>query len=203
MVPRRLGWALVAIGLVVVAAGVPGATWLNRHNQEAFNNIVGWANVLAMSVGAIGVVLLVIDRLHTDAGPSSAMLQEMAYRLNNQVLRQEGRQLARLLGTDELDFRVARVTLEHHSPGGSRGRGRRSSARPIVIESVTEYYLNQTCGRLAITGAPGAGKTVIALRILTDLATRRRHSGNAEIRGTVLPVPVLFNVGLWPPSTRT
>lgn len=74
---RRLGWTLSIIGLLSIAVGVPGLTWQNRQNSDVFHRNVGRANILAKSVGALGVVLVILDRLRTEKETSPARLAEI------------------------------------------------------------------------------------------------------------------------------
>ena len=72
----------------------------------------------------------------------------------------------------------------------------RSSPHPLALdgalERIVDLYLSIPSGRLVVLGRPGAGKTILALRLLVDLM---------DIRFSDQPVPVLFSVGLWNPST--
>jgi hypothetical protein len=50
-------------------------------------------------------------------------------------------------------------------------------------------------GRLVVLGEPGAGKTVLMIRLVLDLLVRRREIG----RG---PVPILVSVAFWKPTQQ-
>jgi hypothetical protein len=196
---RRSGWALFMVGLMGLALGLPVATWLHQDNSDVFNRYVGWANVLAASLGAIGLGLVIMDRLHAERDLSSAKLGEIADQLSVQVLRAEGWQLARLLGTDELDYRAASVTLERIRPAGVKKRAMRPAKKDLVsLESVADYFLNETCGKLVVTGGPGTGKTVAGLKVLTDIAARRKMGEFFTSAGRGEPVPVIFSLPGWP-----
>jgi len=60
------------------------------------------------------------------------------------------------------------------------------------LERIVDVYLEIPSGRLVVLGRPGAGKTILALRLLVDLI---------EIRASNHPVPVLFSLGSWNPRT--
>jgi hypothetical protein len=58
----RVGWGLVALGMVMLAVVVTVGAF-RAHNDEAFNRWVGWATIWALVVGAIGVLLVVWDKI--------------------------------------------------------------------------------------------------------------------------------------------
>src|SRR5690349_22662232 len=59
---RVAGWGLVAVGVaaiaIIVTAGAFGA-----HSDTAFNRWIGWATVAAVPLAALGVLLVVLDKL--------------------------------------------------------------------------------------------------------------------------------------------
>ncbi|MBQ0994829.1 hypothetical protein KBX08_32770 [Micromonospora sp. H61] len=56
------GWFLLAIAIVVVGLWV---VWkaAGAGSDTAFDHWVGWANVLALPIGALGVALVLFDRV--------------------------------------------------------------------------------------------------------------------------------------------
>ncbi|MEU3862722.1 NACHT domain-containing protein [Streptomyces sp. NPDC028722] len=81
-------------------------------------------------------------------------------------------------------------TLRPEPGRGARGaeaRGRLTS-NGEGVRDIAAYYRDLTPGRLVITGAPGAGKTVLALELITALT---RH----EARGQ--SVPVRLSAAAW------
>lgn len=196
---RNLGLAWLALGMVGFAVGIPGFTLLRWHDTEIFNQSVGWSNILGMSASALGVVFLMIDRIQADRTISQATLDEIADKLSQRILRTDGRQLAQLLGTDELDSRAAQTTLEPVRTHRSHDRRRRAAtSRPVSIASVADHYLTATAGRLLITGGAGTGKTVIALKILTELSRDRKRRPELANATGIPVVPILFNLANWP-----
>jgi hypothetical protein len=147
------GLVLSILGLVGVAAGLPAAAWLRRGDVPTFERYVGWANILAMSFGILGVVLVIGDRIRVGRERTQAGLREAADGLAAEVLRREGIQLARLLGTDELDSRAARTMLETSAPGRRRG------GRPPLMDAASlPTHVTASAGRILLTGGPGSGK---------------------------------------------
>ncbi|WIX92527.1 SEFIR domain-containing protein [Amycolatopsis sp. DG1A-15b] len=82
-----------------------------------------------------------------------------------------------------------RPELEDHSvniglpPAGPRAGGR--------LTDIAEAFDRVPSGRLVVLGEPGAGKTVLAVRLTLDLVARRDPGA---------PVPVLFSVASWDPG---
>jgi hypothetical protein len=59
------------------------------------------------------------------------------------------------------------------------------------LESVAALYRRIPSGRLVVLGRAGAGKTVLAVRLLNDLIRGRERAD---------PVPVIVEVRLWDPA---
>jgi hypothetical protein len=62
------------------------------------------------------------------------------------------------------------------------------------LDQVLETYRRIPSGRLVVLGRGGSGKTVLALRFVLDLLERREPGE---------PVPVIFSLGSWNPSTTS
>ncbi|MFE3826347.1 helix-turn-helix domain-containing protein [Streptomyces sp. NPDC059092] len=62
------------------------------------------------------------------------------------------------------------------------------------LERIAETYRSVPSGRLVILGRSGSGKTILTLRFVLDHLTSRTP---AE------PVPVIFSIGAWNPTTLT
>ncbi|SCG39354.1 hypothetical protein [Micromonospora coxensis] len=58
---RRGAWVLVAVGIVGVGSWVVTKA-LGARTAADFDQWVGWANVLALPVGAVGTALVLLDR---------------------------------------------------------------------------------------------------------------------------------------------
>ncbi len=111
-------------------------------------------------------------------------------------LREEEEQL-RLHDPIPLPVRWRPVTglLSDHEDSILDTRGRITSA-PLNLAGhlgdVLPTYGTIPSGRLVVLGRPGAGKSVLALRFVVDHLSERRPSD---------PVPVLFSIGSWDPTT--
>jgi len=80
-----------------------------------------------------------------------------------------------------------------HSPPG----GRSWAADPHELSGkgggLVEVLARVPTGRLVVLGEPGAGKTMLMVRLVLDLLTRRVPGG---------PVPILASVASWNPSEQ-
>ncbi|MFF1566885.1 hypothetical protein ACFVY1_25745 [Streptomyces sp. NPDC058293] len=123
----------------------------------------------------------------------------MAGRLAQAVLRAETEARTQLLGGDgttidvRFDFRPAAA----RNAAGAAMEGR--------LSEVVNYYRRLRPGRLVITGAPGAGKTVLALELLLALLEERRPEDPVPVRLPLAswdllpedPVPVRLPLAFW------
>lgn len=62
------------------------------------------------------------------------------------------------------------------------------------LDRIVEIYQLIPSGRLVILGQAGSGKTILALRFVVDLL---------GARATTDPVPVIFSLGSWNPTTTS
>ncbi|MEU1791976.1 hypothetical protein ABZ553_40110 [Streptomyces sparsogenes] len=166
-------WAFVCAASVgtVVAWGVPG---LKRGDVDPVSAAIG-----LMGLGGAGWSLWMSWRgLRHQESDAVAM----AARLAQAVLRAETDARTQLLGGDgttidvRFDFRPASA----RNAAGAAVEGR--------LSEVVDYYRQLRPGRLVITGAPGAGKTVLALELLLALLEERRPED---------PVPVRLPLASW------
>ncbi|WP_198533922.1 NACHT domain-containing protein [Streptomyces odonnellii] len=154
------------------------------------------AGVLAVLPGIAGAVLggwgvrVGVQGLRAQRTPG--VIAEEIARI---VLQTEGRQYKQLLrsgreaphGRIDLAFTATSANFSGASVAGS-------------LESVSSFYRQLNPGRLVVTGAPiaqangaprgdaGAGKTVLALRLLLDLARERKSAD---------PVPIRLTASSW------
>jgi len=193
---RRVGWLLAISGISSTAAFLVFSAWHSRDNTNAFNVSVGWANVISMLISAIGVVLLMAEKVGTFASPAPQSITDIAGKIAREARRQDGLLLAQLLSTDVLDSRTADVIFqpEKHS---LRRRPKNVQSKPSAkrFAEIVDFFLNDTRGRVVILGAPGTGKTVLAASLTVGLLDRRPHASAGQ--GIPIPVPCLFNLPSW------
>src|SRR4051794_2733686 len=188
---RRLGGLLVGVGLLLLAFGLPLRAW--GKTGDEFNRWVGWANILGLSVGAVGLLLTFIDRRRQAREVSSERLTRAADALTTEVLGRESLALKRLLSTGRsgsvaADVGFAERLVVFAAPGTGRS-GR-------LDEMGLFYRQHADGGRLVILGEPGSGKTVLALQLLVQQAEARENIADANARAGV-PVPVRVSLPTW------
>ncbi|MEU4743699.1 hypothetical protein AB0G02_24980 [Actinosynnema sp. NPDC023658] len=170
----------------VLVGTVWPTTWLMGRTDE--DDGAGIANVLALPVSGfslvVGTVSLFVawrSRLRTD---ELAVLVPAARDLLRAVVKGEAATLARLLG-DTGRARPADVGFVAPEAAEVWWRDDGGSASGS-LDDVAVYYRSLELGRLVVLGEPGAGKTVLALRLLLDLAADARatldHTPTARVR---------------------
>ncbi|MBT2365921.1 helix-turn-helix domain-containing protein [Streptomyces sp. ISL-10] len=94
-------------------------------------------------------------------------------------------------------WRTAPETLTDHWANILRLPAR-ATADPLDLDGqlheVTDTYRRIPSGRLVVLGRSGSGKTILALRFVLD---------HLKSRSPQEPVPVIFSIGAWNPTTIT
>ncbi|MFE6743057.1 NACHT domain-containing protein [Streptomyces tubercidicus] len=138
----------------------------------------GQVDPVGLAVGLVSLVLAV-------AGLHQATLSQawqdtdtagLADRLAADVRNREEKARQRLLGGSDRTINVEftfRPSPAHHGTG---------AAPHGTLEEVATYYRALRPGRLVITGAPGAGKTVLALHLILLLLADRALGGPVPVR---------------------
>ncbi|MCF2525652.1 hypothetical protein [Yinghuangia soli] len=161
--------------MLVLAAGaallLPDST---KGDVDPAGILVGSAGLVA-AIGALWFAWVTLR--HADADPEAT-----AVRLAGQVLAAETRARAHLLGGDAA---VIDVRFVFHAETGHNAEGALPDG---TLGAVAAYYRALRPGRLVITGAPGAGKTVAAIELMLALLDRR-------VAGE--PVPVRMSLASW------
>ncbi|MFI6645414.1 NACHT domain-containing protein [Streptomyces sp. NPDC050504] len=190
---RRIWTALCTVGAVaaLVAAGW-GLRELRRG--ESVMNVVTFAFVVPSFVVAIAGLLLARAGLGQRAD-TAALGESAARTLADAVAQAEGKELLDLQGADlaDGDRHLINVRFTRETPASASGplaRGQLRDGTPN-IPAIAAYYNSTEARRLVITGEPGAGKTVLALELLTELI---------KTRGATDPVPVRLSLAQWDPA---
>src|SRR5690348_9660032 len=97
---RAAGWGLLALAVVSVA-GVVTAGALRAHGNSAFNRWVGWATIAAVPLTAVGVVLVLWEKIARGATLDETNIAETEDRLAAVVLAQAQGERSRLIGAGE------------------------------------------------------------------------------------------------------
>ncbi|GLZ41115.1 NACHT domain-containing protein [Actinokineospora sp. NBRC 105648] len=185
-----LGWVLLAIPVIAL-------TWWLLGKGD---NGAGIANVLALPAsivgGVAGVLALVGGQRTKPRADDPGILADRLRRLLVAVITAEERTLARLLG-DTGKPQPADVGFTQPDELFWRTDGGADSGS---LDTIAEYYRGLRSGRLLVQGEGGAGKTVLVLRLLLDLA-QEAHRANGLIRVPVrLSLPSLPESGDSPPG---
>jgi hypothetical protein len=177
--PRIMGWSLLGVAVLAVALAVVVGTALSKGSE--FNRWVGWATVWALVVAAVGVALVVWDKITGGSFRQQISVDQAEDELAKVVLDRAQVTRSRLLGTDEPGDEAANV----HFIKSRRFRAVGGESLGNLV-SVREYYQSLSPGRLVLLGKPGMGKTVLALELVIQLLEQRRSDGYS-------PVPVLIS----------
>jgi Predicted NTPase (NACHT family) len=196
---RRAGLTIAILGTATPAVLLPVSAWLSRQSTGDFNIRVGWANILGLTVSAIGVVLVMIERVGALSQLSPTRITAVANNLTREALRQDSLLLAQLLSTDALDSRAAQGNFRLESP---RSRQKSANKRTRFIDrnftEIVDFYLNETRGRMVVLGPPGSGKTVLAVSLTVGLM--KRYGVPVQAQERAIPIPCFFNVTSWDPT---
>ncbi|MFE3740800.1 NACHT domain-containing protein [Streptomyces sp. NPDC059134] len=173
---RHLWWSWSA--LTLMAVGVAVALTVRAGTGEV--------DPAGLAVGLFGLMLAVVSlRQSTRAQVSQDTdTAELADRLAIGIRKREEEARRRLLGGSDRTIDVAftfRPSPAHHAAG---------AAPHGTLEEAAAYYRALRPGRLVITGAPGAGKTVLALHLMLLLLTDRAPGD---------PVPVRLSLSTFDP----
>lgn len=145
------------------------------------------AGVLGIPIGLFGLIWSLRRPLALDIADQA---RAAAATLAKQVTGSEGSQLQALLGNDSerinLTYHLApqpRAAQVANTAGRMCGDSPPSPAgAPASLPSITDFYRGTRPGRIVITGEPGAGKTVLALQLLLDLAKSRKPDEPVPVR---------------------
>ena len=166
--------ALVSVSLL--------ATFIGNEN---FKHLVGWATIGAVTVG----LPLAIWWRTSRASPRGGSGPERAESYVGQVLANEASANHSLIpdpagGGHRANLRFDKVT----SPFRDHGGGDTGD-----LGSIAEYFESLSPKRLVVLGAPGSGKTVLALELQTQLL-------RLSSQGQSVLLPALVNVASYDPG---
>jgi hypothetical protein len=146
---RAAGWVVLGLA-VLAAAAVVTVGALQTHSAGQFDRWVGWATVAAVPVAAVGVWLVLWDRISPNGESSERSDIEIEDELAAVVLGQARVARSRLIGTDKPGDRAANIGFVKSS-----GRFREvGGAAAGDLGSVLEYYRSLSPQRLAAEPPP-------------------------------------------------
>ncbi|MCM4083413.1 NACHT domain-containing protein [Paractinoplanes hotanensis] len=194
----RLGWTLIGAALLVVGSWVVVSAMHARTTDE-FNRWVGWANILALVVGAVGTALVAFDKAGRRRDYSAP---DRSGEVAERCLAEFGSAIEQAWSREAVIRQVgppAPVMVRWSStgrPAASRNVVLDESESPGWRELPLEGDVGQIVAafralphrQLLVLGDPGAGKTILAM-LLTLGLLRRPEPGE--------PVPVLLSISSW------
>ncbi|NNN37072.1 NACHT domain-containing protein [Streptomyces sp. S3(2020)] len=180
---RRARWW----GLVVASAVVTGAAlvWIANAYEDGLDS-GELRSVLVQVVIAVLALGAGVLALRPQAGGEPDLATVTAW-LARAVEKRESGQWRQLLGGDRVFIDVG-FTFD---TAGDRRTATVSDTPRLRLASVVEDFLAMAPRRLLVTGAPGAGKTVLATRLVLELVSRRAPDE---------PVPVRLPLAEWDPD---
>ncbi|MFY1672792.1 NACHT domain-containing protein [Plantactinospora sp. WMMB334] len=190
---QRAGRLLIAVSLVGLSIWIVGRAAGAAGGPE-FERWVGWSNVLALLVGAIGTALVLTERVRQAGGDRAGhVLADLARAVGTDLAREAvARQLRQPAPIMIRWSSTARAAAGRDVVLGTAS-GRSWKRMPLTgnVSTVAKQFLELPRRQLMVLGAPGAGKTVLAMEFALQLL-ELRVEGDA--------VPVVLPVSSWEPK---
>jgi len=181
----RAAWGLVILTVVILVTVVSVEGFDNSGNFTGISYWAAWATILALVIGAIGVVVPFWGKIFPGEGAAAdaAAVEDGIARI---VLAEAADLRSRLIGPGEVsdqsaNVRFAKTRSMFREVGGTRSGD---------LAAVLDYYKSLSPARLVVLGDPGAGKTVLAVELQIRLLEERQ-------RDTARPVPVLVSAAAY------
>ncbi|WP_437036298.1 NACHT domain-containing protein [Streptomyces sp. enrichment culture] len=152
------------------------------------------AGLLGLPIGVAGLTAAVAALWRPAQGTDAELVRQWAATLAVQVQESEGKVRHQLLGRDtrRIDLRYTlRAVPGRAAEAPVAGRTFRDPGGTGADPDIAEFFRAIRPGRLVIGGAPGSGKTVLALELTLSLAADRTDSD---------PVPVRIPMAQWDTS---
>lgn len=159
-----------------------GVVWLAVWGSQGVERgDVDWLSA-SIALPGLGVAIWSARMSRTALRLQVTDTAALAARLADAVTRAETPERTRLLGGEHtpIDLRYVLRPAPAHNADGADPDGR--------LGTVVDYYRRLRPRRLVITGAPGSGKTVLALELLLALLENRDPKD---------PVPVRMSLASW------
>ncbi|HET9658326.1 MAG TPA: NACHT domain-containing protein [Kineosporiaceae bacterium] len=171
---RALVYGAVGVGAVLV--GVWALSRVKVGDVDPVGAGVGTASLLA---GLVAMVLAVRAWRWQETNTA-----DLTQRLADMVTHAEGLARQQLLGGHDkpinVEFELQQAPAHNATHAATRGQ----------LQEVVAYYTRLRPRRMVITGAPGAGKTVLAIELILALLDPKTRKPDD-------PVPVRFSAASW------
>ncbi|MFF8975096.1 NACHT domain-containing protein [Streptomyces sp. NPDC014995] len=182
---RRMWQFIGGVCLVLIVAS---ATFTVRQLLHGGLKADEPAGLLALPVGVIGFVAAVLALRRPIEGNDAELARGWARTLARQIETSEGMVRRQLLGADTKRINLAYILSPSTDRAASAPAAGRTFDGTDTLPGVLDYYKSTRPRRLVITGAAGAGKTVLALELMLTLIENRAEDD---------PVPVRIPLGQW------
>ncbi|MGW8994963.1 NACHT domain-containing protein [Streptomyces zhihengii] len=182
--------AAVCVAALLLSCAAYAVTQLARGGIDPADT----AAVLGLPLAAAGLVAAVAALRRPWQGTDADQVRQWAATLAAQVGENESKLRHQLLGGDvrRIDLRYAlREVPGRPALAPPSGRTFRDADSPGPDHDIAEYFRAVRPRRLVIAGAPGSGKTVLALELVLALASGRSEGD---------PVPVRIPMAQWDTS---
>lgn len=184
----RRKWQAVHVACaVLVVAGVTFAVWSIASGRGLKSADV--ATLMGVPIAVTSLVVAVVALRKPVEDSSVEVARSRAGRLARQVRESESPVRSQLLGADTRRINLTYVLQSAAARGAAAPpAGRTFADGPATLPDVLEYYRSTQPRRLVVTGAAGAGKTVLALELMLALIDQRAEGD---------PVPVRIPLAQW------
>ena len=182
-------------GVIVPGTLLPiGAYMVPSTNQE-FSDFVGWANILALTVSALGASVVAFEKMKAVDEGSDFPSRQLIDKIASKALREQAFLLSQLLGTDSLEMQPALIKFRIQSPNNRRTTNKKKLKQVKSMLDIEGYFTNDCRGRLVILGAPGSGKTVLSTWLSVQLLKAIKRDQDRKITG----IPMPLDITTWDP----
>lgn len=186
---QRRTWRLIGAlcGLAIVVSTLY-AVWQLVHGGLQPTDTAG---LLGLPLGVTGLVTTVVSLRKAIEGNDAELVRGLAATLARQIEADESRVWRQLLGDDIRRINLAYVlhpAAVRPAEAPAAGRLTAEGPSPATLPDIVTYYRSTRPLRMVVTGAAGAGKTVLALELLLALIKGRDEDD---------PVPVRIPLSRW------
>ncbi|CAM5616641.1 NACHT domain-containing protein [Streptomyces avidinii] len=186
---RRWRTWFVGVGGLLVAASL---LYVGVQLAQGGLDAGGIAGLIGLPLGVVGALVAVSGLRRPPPGDLAQLARVWASTLAEQVKEDGQRQWRQLIGDDT---QMINLTFSLHPEPGRAAvapadAGRLFEGTP-ALPDVASYFRRTCPRRLVVTGAPGAGKTVLALELMLALIEGREEGD---------PVPVRLSLAEWDTS---